>query len=248
MEQTPQTTIETTRERPVRRCPCGGCSRSPAFTRSTRSSGTSATRRSATATASPSSRKASEFPKSWSQNSTNIVAQKYFRGQLDSPTPRALGQADGGARRGDDLRLRHVERGYFASVEDGDAFEAQLTYILLNQLAAFNSPVWFNVGFEEQPAVLGLLHPLGRGRDGLDPRAGTRARAGSSAAARARASTSRRSAAGSSSCPRAAPRRAPCPSCAAPTPGPARSSPEARPAARRRWSCSTWTIRRSSAS
>ena len=43
------------------------------------------------------------------------------------------------------------ERGYFASEEDGDTFEAELTYILLNQLAAFNSPVWFNVGFEESP-------------------------------------------------------------------------------------------------
>ena len=43
------------------------------------------------------------------------------------------------------------ERGYFASAEDGDTFEAELTYILLNQLAAFNSPVWFNVGFEETP-------------------------------------------------------------------------------------------------
>ena len=47
------------------------------------------------------------------------------------------------------------QRGYFASVEDGDTFEAELTHILLHQLAAFNSPVWFNVGFEEQPAVLG---------------------------------------------------------------------------------------------
>src|SRR6476620_11117592 len=43
------------------------------------------------------------------------------------------------------------EGGYFASVEAGDTFEAELTYILLNQLAAFNSPVWFNVGFEEHP-------------------------------------------------------------------------------------------------
>ena len=43
------------------------------------------------------------------------------------------------------------QRGYFASVEDGDAFEAELTYILLHQMAAFNSPVWFNVGFEEHP-------------------------------------------------------------------------------------------------
>ena len=91
-----------------------------------------------------------EFPKTWSQNATNIVAQKYFRGQLDSPArERSVKQmvsrvsgtiADWGRR-----------RGYFASVEDGDAFEAELTYILLHQLAAFNSPVWFNVGFEEQP-------------------------------------------------------------------------------------------------
>src|SRR3954454_19968581 len=43
------------------------------------------------------------------------------------------------------------ERGYFASEEDGDAFEAELTHILLHQIAAFNSPVWFNVGFEESP-------------------------------------------------------------------------------------------------
>ncbi len=43
------------------------------------------------------------------------------------------------------------ERGYFSTVEDGDAFEAELTYILLHQIAAFNSPVWFNVGFEESP-------------------------------------------------------------------------------------------------
>ena len=42
-------------------------------------------------------------------------------------------------------------RGYFASVEDGDTFEAELAYILLHQMAAFNSPVWFNVGFEESP-------------------------------------------------------------------------------------------------
>src|SRR3954452_17076821 len=43
------------------------------------------------------------------------------------------------------------EGGYFATTEDAEAFEAELTYILLNQLAAFNSPVWFNVGFEEHP-------------------------------------------------------------------------------------------------
>src|SRR5689334_3728660 len=91
-----------------------------------------------------------EFPASWSQNSTNIVAQKYFRGQLSSPTrERSVKQMIG--RVAGTIADWGRERGYFATVEDGDAFEAELTYVLLHQLAAFNSPVWFNVGFEEQP-------------------------------------------------------------------------------------------------
>ena len=48
-------------------------------------------------------------------------------------------------------------RGYFASVEDGDTFQAELTYVLLHQMAAFNSPVWFNVGFEESPQCSACL-------------------------------------------------------------------------------------------
>ncbi|HEY1524227.1 MAG TPA: vitamin B12-dependent ribonucleotide reductase [Solirubrobacteraceae bacterium] len=89
-----------------------------------------------------------EFPVGWSQNATNIVAQKYFRGQLGSPErewsvkqmiTRVAGTIAGWGR----------ERGYFASDDDGDAFEAELTYILLHQMAAFNSPVWFNVGWHE---------------------------------------------------------------------------------------------------
>src|ERR1700761_2192317 len=91
-----------------------------------------------------------EFPKSWSQNATNIVAQKYFRGQLDSPTrERSVKQMV--ARVSGTIADWGRERGYFASEEDSDAFEAELTYILLHQVAAFNSPVWFNVGFEETP-------------------------------------------------------------------------------------------------
>ena len=110
-----------------------------------------------------------EFPKSWSQNSTNIVAQKYFRGQLDSPTrERSVKQMVG--RVAGTISDWGRERGYFASVEDGDTFEAELTYILLNQLAAFNSPVWFNVGFEEQPQCSACFILSRRGRDGVDPR------------------------------------------------------------------------------
>ncbi|HZH24485.1 MAG TPA: LAGLIDADG family homing endonuclease, partial [Solirubrobacteraceae bacterium] len=91
-----------------------------------------------------------EFPSTWSQNATNIVAQKYFRGQLDSPArERSVKQMV--ARVAGTIADWGRQRGYFASIEDGDGFEAELTHILLHQLAAFNSPVWFNVGFEENP-------------------------------------------------------------------------------------------------
>ncbi|MEA2148703.1 MAG: ribonucleoside-diphosphate reductase alpha chain, partial [Solirubrobacteraceae bacterium] len=91
-----------------------------------------------------------EFPTTWSQNATNIVTQKYFRGQLDTPArEHSVKQMVG--RVAGTIADWGRSRGYFASVEDGDAFEAELTYILLHQMAAFNSPVWFNVGFEESP-------------------------------------------------------------------------------------------------
>ncbi len=91
-----------------------------------------------------------EFPKSWSQNATNIVAQKYFRGQLEHPT-REHSVKQMIARVAGTIAAWGRERGYFATDEDGETFEAELTHILLHQLAAFNSPVWFNVGFEERP-------------------------------------------------------------------------------------------------
>ena len=91
-----------------------------------------------------------EFPTTWSQNSTNIVAQKYFRGQVDSPArERSVKQMI--SRVSGTIADWGRARGYFATGEDADAFEDELTYILLHQMAAFNSPVWFNVGFEEQP-------------------------------------------------------------------------------------------------
>jgi ribonucleoside-diphosphate reductase alpha chain len=91
-----------------------------------------------------------EFPKTWSQNATNIVAQKYFRGQVGTPArEHSVKQIVG--RVAGTIADWGRSRGYFASVEDGDAFEAELTHVLLHQMAAFNSPVWFNVGFEESP-------------------------------------------------------------------------------------------------
>ncbi|MEA2383573.1 MAG: ribonucleoside-diphosphate reductase alpha chain [Solirubrobacteraceae bacterium] len=91
-----------------------------------------------------------EFPRTWSQNATNIVAQKYFRGQLDSPTrERSVKQMI--SRVAGTIADWGRARGYFATPEDGDSFEAELTYVLLHQMVAFNSPVWFNVGFEESP-------------------------------------------------------------------------------------------------
>src|SRR5579871_6477467 len=91
-----------------------------------------------------------EFPKSWTQNATNIVAQKYFRGQLGSPA-REHSVKQMITRVAGTIATWGRERGYFATAQDADTFEAELTYILLHQMAAFNSPVWFNVGFEESP-------------------------------------------------------------------------------------------------
>src|SRR5436853_7134255 len=91
-----------------------------------------------------------EFPKFWSQTATNIVAQKYFRGRMSAPEreqsvkqmiSRVVTTIGGWGREG----------GYFASDEEAETFEAELKAILVNQLAAVNSPAWFNVGFEEKP-------------------------------------------------------------------------------------------------
>ena len=86
-----------------------------------------------------------EFPKSWSQNATNIVAQKYFRGQLDSPArEHSVRQMIG--RVAGTIADWGRDRGYFATEEDAETFESELIHILLHQMAAFNSPVWFNCG------------------------------------------------------------------------------------------------------
>ncbi len=91
-----------------------------------------------------------EFPKFWSQTATNIVAQKYFRGRMGSPEREwSVKQMIG--RIVETISGWGVEGGYFADADEADAFQDELKAILVNQLASFNSPVWFNVGFEEKP-------------------------------------------------------------------------------------------------
>jgi ribonucleoside-diphosphate reductase alpha chain len=91
-----------------------------------------------------------EFPKLWSQTATNIVAQKYFRGRMASPErERSVKQMIG--RVVDTIGGWGREGGYFATDEEAETFEAELKGILVNQYASFNSPVWFNVGFEATP-------------------------------------------------------------------------------------------------
>ncbi len=91
-----------------------------------------------------------EFPASWSMNATTIVAQKYFRGQLGTPErERSVKQMID--RVADTITGWGIDGGYFADDESAEVFNAELKHLLVHQKAAFNSPVWFNVGVEETP-------------------------------------------------------------------------------------------------
>ncbi|MGH8975904.1 MAG: LAGLIDADG family homing endonuclease, partial [Acidimicrobiia bacterium] len=92
-----------------------------------------------------------EFPVTWSQNATNIVAQKYFRGQLGTPgRESSLRQVID--RVSDTISDWGVRDGYFVDEAEADAFRDELKYLLVHQRAAFNSPVWFNIGVKGVPA------------------------------------------------------------------------------------------------
>ena len=86
-----------------------------------------------------------DFPEGWSMNAINIVAQKYFAGTPGTPEREASLQtlinrvADTATRQG-------LQEGYFDSETEAEDFREELKYILATQRAAFNSPVWFNIG------------------------------------------------------------------------------------------------------
>ncbi len=86
-----------------------------------------------------------ETPSSWSMTATNIVASKYLHGQVGTPE-RESGVRALVSRVAESIRDWGIRDGYFASQEDAEVFFAELCHLLLNQKAAFNSPVWFNVG------------------------------------------------------------------------------------------------------
>ena len=91
-----------------------------------------------------------EFPTFWSQTATNIVAQKYFRGKLNTPQrERSVRQMIG--RVADTITGWGIKDNYFVDSDEAETFRAELTHLLVHQMVAFNSPVWFNVGFEESP-------------------------------------------------------------------------------------------------
>jgi ribonucleoside-diphosphate reductase alpha chain len=91
-----------------------------------------------------------EIPKFWSQQATNIVVSKYFRGQLGSPErERSVRQLIG--RVVDTMTGWARANRYFTADEDLQAFSDDLKHLLVYQKAAFNSPVWFNCGFEKHP-------------------------------------------------------------------------------------------------
>ena len=91
-----------------------------------------------------------EVPKFWSQTATDIVAEKYFKGHLGK-AGRETSVKEVINRVADTITDWVTSQNYFASDRDVKVFNEELKYLLINQFAAFNSPVWFNVGVEKKP-------------------------------------------------------------------------------------------------
>ena len=92
-----------------------------------------------------------EVPESWSVNATNILAQKYFRGNLGTPErEHSLKQVVD--RVVDTITAWGRKDGYFVDDDEAETFSDELKYLVIKQRAAFNSPVWFNIGVKGVPA------------------------------------------------------------------------------------------------
>ncbi len=101
-----------------------------------------------------------EFPSDWSLNATNIVAEKYFRGKLNTPA-REWSVKQIIDRVVDSIVVWGDEQGRFSSDDDKVSFEMELKHILVTQKASFNSPVWFNIGVPgraQQCSACFILH------------------------------------------------------------------------------------------
>jgi ribonucleoside-diphosphate reductase alpha chain len=91
-----------------------------------------------------------EVPESWSVNATNILAQKYFRGTLGTEE-REWSLRQVADRVADTLTAWGIKDGYFVDDEEALVFNHELKYLVIHQRAAFNSPVWFNIGVQGVP-------------------------------------------------------------------------------------------------
>ncbi len=91
-----------------------------------------------------------EVPSTWSLNATNILAQKYFRGTLGT-AERENSLRQVADRIVDTITQWGVKDGYFSTKEEAEVFNAELKHLIIHQKAAFNSPVWFNIGVKGVP-------------------------------------------------------------------------------------------------
>ncbi len=115
--------------------------------------------------------KDAEIPESWSQLATDIATAKYFRkagvpdASRGAPGTSGVGDAEPTGREtsvrqlvyrvAHTLRVSGEDQGYFDGAESAQAFEDELTHLLVNQMGAFNSPVWFNCGLYHQYGIVG---------------------------------------------------------------------------------------------
>ncbi len=91
-----------------------------------------------------------EVPSTWSVNATNILAQKYFRGTPGTPE-REWSLRQVADRVVDTVTAWGIKDGYFVDDEEAETFRDELKFLIIHQMAAFNSPVWFNIGVAGVP-------------------------------------------------------------------------------------------------